>query len=255
MGTKSFFIDTTKCTGCRACQVACKQWNELDTEKTTNRGTYQNPPDLSPKTYTLVRFTETLEDGKMKWYFFKDQCRHCISPPCMIEADNQKVSGAITQDETGAVVYDPEKTKKLNFSTIKESCPYNIPRVNPKTKSIAKCTMCVDRITNGLLPACVKACPTGTLQFGEREEMLKTVRERLDQLKPLYKDAKILDEEEVSALYLIVDKPSLYQIAEKKESSSLLALKSLFKPLSVVGIGAAFLCQLPSLRQRGIKQG
>jgi formate dehydrogenase iron-sulfur subunit len=254
MGAKSFFIDTTKCTACRGCQVACKQWNELPAEKTSNRGTYQNPPDLSSQTYTLVRFNEVSDDGKVKWYFFKDQCRHCISPPCLIEADNEKVSGAITQDETGAVLYDPQKTKQLNFAKIKESCPYNIPRVNSKTKSIAKCTMCVDRVTNGLLPACVKACPTGTMQFGEREEMLKKAHERLDQLKPLYKDARILDEEEVSVLYLIVDKPSLYQIAERNDSASLLAFKSLFKPLSVLGVGAALLCQIPSLRQRGLKK-
>lgn len=254
MGTKSFFIDTTKCTGCRGCQVACKQWNELPAEKTTNRGTYQNPPDLSHQTYTLVRFNESAEDGKVKWYFFKDQCRHCISPPCLIEADNQKIEGAIIQDETGAVIYDPKKTRLLNFAKIKEACPYNIPRVHPKTKSISKCTMCVDRVSNGLLPACVKACPTGTLQFGEREEMLKKAHERLDELKPLYKDAKILDEDEVSVLYLIVDKPSLYQIAEKKDSSSLFAFQSLFKPLSLLGIGAALLCQLPSLRQREIKR-
>jgi len=201
-----------------------------------------------------VRFNEPVEDVQAKWYFFKDQCRHCIAPPCLIEADNQKVAGAIIQDETGAVVYDPEKTKKLNFQKIKESCPYNIPRLNSKTKSIAKCTMCVDRVNNGLLPACVKACPTGTMQFGEREEMLKKAHERLDQMKPLYKDARILDEEEVGALYLIVDKPSLYQIAERNDSASLLAFKSLFKPLSVLGVGAALLCQLPSLRERKIKK-
>jgi len=254
MGTKSFFIDTTKCTGCRGCQVACKQWNELPAEKTVNRGTYQNPPDLSSQTYTLVRFNEVLEGDNIKWHFFKDQCRHCISPPCLIEADNQKVEGAIIQDATGTVVYDLEKTQKLSFQKIKESCPYNIPRVNPKTKSISKCTMCVDRITNGLLPACAKACPTGAVQFGDREEILKKAHVRLDELKPLYKEARILDEEEVNVLYLIVDKPALYQIAERDDRSSLLALKSLFKPLSVLGIGAALLCQLPSLRERGMKK-
>ena len=69
MGTKSFFIDTTKCTACRSCQVACKQWNELPAEKTTNRGTYQNPADLSAQTYTLVRFSETSADGMVNGLF------------------------------------------------------------------------------------------------------------------------------------------------------------------------------------------
>jgi formate dehydrogenase iron-sulfur subunit len=152
------------------------------------------------------------------------------------------------------VVYDPEKTKKLNFQTIKESCPYNIPRVNPKTKAIAKCTMCYDRVTNGLLPACVKACPPGAMQFGDRKEMLKMAKERVAALKSLYPEARILDEEEVSVFYLIVDKPVLYQLAEGKDAPSLLALRSLFQPLGMLSIGAVLLCQLPSLRQREVKE-
>jgi formate dehydrogenase iron-sulfur subunit len=92
------------------------------------------------------------------------------------------------------------------------------------------------------------------MQFGEREEILKMAKERVAALKPLYPEARILDEEEVSALYLIVDKPALYQLAERKDTPSLLALGSLFKPLSMLGIGAALLCQLPSLRQREVKE-
>ena len=79
----AFFIDTTRCTGCRACQVACKQWHNLPAEETTNRGTYQNPADLSFDTYKLVRMNETVIGGQLKWLFFQEQCRHCIEAPCL----------------------------------------------------------------------------------------------------------------------------------------------------------------------------
>ena len=73
---KSFLIDTTLCTGCRGCQIACKQWHDLPAEKTMNQGSYQNPMDLSFDTYKLVRMQEKEIDGKLRWVFFPDQCRH-----------------------------------------------------------------------------------------------------------------------------------------------------------------------------------
>ena len=79
--SKSFFIDTTLCTACRGCQVACKQWHDLPAEETENRGTYQNPADLSFDTYKLVRMREEVIDGKLRWLFFPDQCRHCVEAP------------------------------------------------------------------------------------------------------------------------------------------------------------------------------
>src|SRR4030066_899440 len=112
---KTIFIDTTKCTACRGCQMACKQWNQRATEKTINWGSHQNPPDLSYNTWKLVRFSEV--DGEMpKWYFFPDQCRHCMSPPCKEGADG-KAKGAIIQDEkTGAVVFNSKvKGKPEDF--------------------------------------------------------------------------------------------------------------------------------------------
>ena len=80
--SKSFLVDTTLCTACRGCQVACKQWHNLPAEETVNRGSYQNPADLSFDTYKLVRMSEKDIDGKLNWLFFPDQCRHCIEAPC-----------------------------------------------------------------------------------------------------------------------------------------------------------------------------
>jgi len=203
--SKAFLIDTSKCIFCKACQVACKQWNELPAERTTNRGSHQNPPDLSAVTWTLVRVKEVTSNGKVGWLFFKDQCRHCVDPPCLMSAS---VPGSIYKDkDTGAVVYT-EKTKYESFEDI--MCPYNIPRQDPNTGRLFKCTMCIDRVKNGLLPACVKACPTGALQFGDRDEMLALGQQRLKAVKAVHRNAELVDVDEVSAFYLLTEEQDLY---------------------------------------------
>jgi formate dehydrogenase iron-sulfur subunit len=232
---KSFFIDTTKCTACRGCQMACKQWNQRATEKTINRGSHQNPPDLSYNTWKLVRFNETLED-KVAWYFFPEQCRHCMSPPCKDVADG-KAKGAIAQDEkTGAVVFNPKvKMKPSDYKEIREACPYDIPRYLPGTGIMAKCTMCFDRIKEGMLPACVKTCPTGAMSFGDREEILKKANKRLEEVQGIYKDAMLANPEDVRVIYLLADDPKKYHkfaVAENTIGiSRKIALKRIFQPL------------------------
>ena len=233
---KSFFIDTTKCTACRGCQIACKQWNQRATEKTINRGSHQNPPDLSFNTWKLVRFNEISGD-KVEWYFFPDQCRHCVSPPCKEVADG-KAKGAVTHDEkTGAVVFNPKiKIKPADFKEIREACPYDIPRINFGTGIMGKCTMCFDRTPEGLLPACVKTCPTGAMSFGDRKAMLEKANKRLEEVKGLYKDASLANPEDVRVIYLLADDPKKYHKNAVAENSigitRKMALKRLFQPLS-----------------------
>jgi formate dehydrogenase iron-sulfur subunit len=208
--SKAFLIDTSKCIACKACQVACKQWNELPAERTTNRGSHQNPADLSAVTWTLVRMKEVSSNDKLKWLFFKDQCRHCVDPPCLMSA---RFPGSIYKDEdTGAVIYT-EKTKYENFDDI--MCPYSIPRRDANTGRLFKCTMCIDRVKNGLLPACVKACPTGAMQFGDREEMIALGRERLQVVKAVHRDAELVDVDEVSVIYLVTEEQDLYGMIKK----------------------------------------
>jgi len=209
---KAFFIDTSRCTACRGCQIACKEWNELPANKTKQTGSHQNPPDLNPNNYKVVRFSEHLENGKIQWNFFPDQCRHCIEPPC-VDVGGGLVEGAIIHDkQTGAVIYT-EKTSKISekdFQEIRESCPYNIPRRDPKTGRISKCTMCFDRISKGMLPACVKACPSGAMNFGDRQKMLDLAKKRLDELKKEYPKAILADAENVNTIYLLIDEPNKY---------------------------------------------
>ena len=217
---KSFFIDTSRCTACRGCQIACKEWNELPANKTRQWGSHQNPPDLNANNYKLVRFREYLVKETISWYFFQDQCRHCLEPPCK-DAIESYVDGAVIKDkETGAVVYN-NKTKKAPFEEVRASCPYNIPR-QAVDGSIVKCTMCNERVTRGLLPACVKVCPTGTMNFGERQEMLDLARKRLAEVQKTHPKALLADAESVSVIYLLVDEPMKYhQFAVAQRSGDL----------------------------------
>jgi formate dehydrogenase iron-sulfur subunit len=251
MADKTFFIDTTRCTACRCCQVACKQWNKLPATETHNWGSFQNPADLSFSTFKLVRFSEVVSGGKMHWYFFPDQCRHCIEPPCKDAAEGY-VSGAIIKDEaTGAVIYT-EKTRQLDaaaFEEVRMSCPYDIPRRDPATGLISKCTMCIDRVENGLLPACVQVCPTGAMNFGDRDDMLALAEMRLGELKRKgYDKAQLLDPDSIRAVFLVVDEPSIYHkfaIAQRDVGiSRKLALRKLFKPAAGLMAGAAMLGSL-----------
>jgi len=204
--SKSFFIDTTVCTACRGCQVACKQWHNLPAEQTENQGSNQNPKDLSFVTYKLVRWNEKVIDGKLRWLFFPDQCRHCLEPPCQDTAGEP--TAIFTDKATGAVLYTAN-TKGLNVKEIVEACPYNVPRAS-ENGTLAKCDMCIDRVQNGLLPACVKTCPTGAMNFGEREEMLSLANKRLKEVQAKFPKAALLDPEAVRVIYLTAFDPKEY---------------------------------------------
>lgn len=231
--SKSFFIDTTLCTACRACQVACKQWHDLPAEETKNRGTYENPPDLSFDTYKLVRMREEVIGGKLQWLFFPEQCRHCAEAPCLDTAGDET---AVYQDAaTGAIIFTAN-TKGLNVDEIIESCPYNIPRKGPDG-TLAKCDMCLDRVHNGLLPACVKTCPTGAMNFGERSEMVALAKSRLSTVKKANPKAALLDPDDVNVIYLVTEKPSLYHEFAVASNTAFditrqVALRRMFKPLT-----------------------
>jgi len=166
--------------GCRGCQAACKQWNETDEFIPTvengveahNWGSYENPPDLSAKTWTVVKFREIGENGSLKWIFSKWQCMHCIQPACVTVCP----TAALHKAEEGPVLYD--KSRCIGCAYCITACPFSIPRFDwEREKMIKKCTMCVDRIGNGLEPACVKTCPPGALEFGERETMIAKVNQ------------------------------------------------------------------------------
>ena len=211
---KSFLIDTTKCFACRACQVACKQWNELPAgEHPTNRGTYENPPDLSHTQFIKIQFKETERpDGSLAWNFVRNSCRHCIDAPCRQAAQNKE--SIVIDEDTGAVLYQ-DSIANESYADIRLGCPFDIPRQGPNGR-LFKCVMCVDRVHEGLLPACAKACPSGAITFGDRDEVLQMADERVEALRPEYPNTRIMDRRDVRLLILLTDPSEMYSLSTRE---------------------------------------
>ncbi|MDI6689359.1 MAG: 4Fe-4S dicluster domain-containing protein [Actinomycetota bacterium] len=235
---KAMLIDVTKCTACRACQVACKQWNQLPAEKTTCQGTYENPPELSPKTWTKLKFKEISENGEVKWLFRKMQCMHCTDATCVKVCP----TGAAHETELGAVVIDQDKCTGCKYCV--QNCPFEIPQYDTDTNTVKKCRMCYDRVSNGLTPACAQTCPPGAIQFGEREEMVSLGLERVSALKADGNlDARLYGETELGGLgvmYVLAEKAKTYDLPEEpKVPISAVLWQDILKPLGPILGGAA----------------
>lgn len=233
MAQKTKLIDISKCTGCRGCQLACKQWNRQPAAQTENYGTYQNPPDLQSNTWTLIRFQEIAEKDGVKWVFRKDGCMHCTDAACVKVCP----SGALQYTEYGTVALNNDRCIGCKECVV--ACPFDIPRYDRATDKITKCDLCLTRIQAALSPACVKACPTGALKFGDKGDMLKAAYKRAAQLggnANVYGD-KFVDGTHV--LYVLPDKPGTYDKLPAKPSVplSIIVWKDLLKPLSLLAAG------------------
>jgi formate dehydrogenase iron-sulfur subunit len=209
--TVSKLIDTSTCIGCKACEVACQEWNDLPPETTVQLGTYQTMPDTSPNFWNLIRFNEHQTDTGFHWLMRKDQCMHCADPGCL---EACPAPGAIVQYENGIVDFQQENCIGCGYCIT--GCPFDIPKFNTKTKKVYKCTLCTDRVAVGLEPACIKACPTSCLQFGTKDAMLGIAKKRVDQLKANgFDKAAIYDPEGVGGTGVVTilsfgDQPELY---------------------------------------------
>ena len=172
----AFLIDMTKCTGCRGCQVACKQWNQLKAEKTTffSGEGYQNPPQMSEYTFTRVKFKDYEKDGQHEFAFYKEMCMHCNDPACASVCP----VGAFRKSSEGPVVYDSTKCIGCRFCMV--ACPFGVPKYewSKAFPLVKKCTGCYSRIREGLEPACATACPTA-ITYGTRGELLKEAERRI----------------------------------------------------------------------------
>ncbi len=177
MAHKALLHDMTRCIGCRGCQVACKQWNKRPAEKTTffSGPGYQNPADLSASTYTLITYNEVQISNRFDWVFGKLQCKHCETPACEQICPVQ----AITKTDTGAVVVDRDVC--IGCMSCATVCPFNTPRYDAEDANhMHKCWLCFDRLSAGEIPACAKACPPKAIVFGDRDEILKEAKMRID---------------------------------------------------------------------------
>ena len=209
--TVTKLVDTSTCIGCKACEVACQEWNDLPPETTVQMGTYQTLPDLTANVWNLIRFNEHERGDAFHWLMRKDQCMHCTEPGCLIACP---APGAIIQYANGIV--DFQQDQCIGCGYCMTGCPFNVPKFEAKTRYVYKCTMCVDRVSVGLQPACVKACPTSCLQFGTKDEMLEVASQRVDQLKANgFEQAAVYDPPGVGGTGVVTvlafgDEPELY---------------------------------------------
>ena len=192
-------VDTTTCIGCKACEVACVEWNGYTFRETTFDNTYQTMPETEWNFWNLIKFNEVATESGVQWLMRKDQCMHCEEPGCLIACP---ADGAIVQYTNGIVDFNQANCIGCQYCV--SGCPFNIPKFNNTTKKVYKCTLCSDRVGAGLEPACIKSCPTGCLHFGSKEDMKFEADKRVTQLKANgHKDAGVYDPEGVGGTHVI----------------------------------------------------
>jgi len=193
-------VDTTTCIGCKACEVACLEWNGYGFRQTTFDNFYQTMPETAWNFWNLIKFNEVETEDGLQWLMRKDQCMHCEEPGCLIACP---ADGAIVQYTNGIVDFNQEHCIGCQYCVT--GCPFNIPKFNGETKKVYKCTLCSDRVGAGLEPACIKSCPTGCLHFGSKEDMLGLANERADQIKreTSHKNAGVYDPSGVGGTHVI----------------------------------------------------
>ena len=204
-------VDIDLCIGCKACEVACQEWNNQQFTMGNFEGTYQTLPDLTHSFWNLIKFNESEQDGQPVWLMAKYQCMHCVDPGCLRACP---APGAIVQHANGIVDFNQDQCIGCGYCM--SGCPFNVPKFSQKTRRVYKCTLCVDRTSVGLQPACVKACPTSCLQFGTKESMLQIANHRVEQLKANgYPQAAVYDPPGVGGTSVVSvlafgDRPELY---------------------------------------------
>lgn len=255
MAGNTVLVDVTRCIGCRGCQSACKDWNQLPAEQTKFTGSYENPPGFLPYTWTRVGFNEIVNNGEVKWHFSKMQCMHCTEPVCLKACPVE----AIYKTKLGIVDVNLEKCIGCGLCQI--YCPFKVPKVDQKVKKVRKCRLCLDRISNNLTPACVKACPVEALQFGEQKKMLALAEEKVAALKSNgYPQAQIYGKEEMGGthfVYVLGDRPSIYKLPEPKKLFDISASSYLWevalKPLQALALAGVLFSLIAEEKEENVK--
>ena len=219
---RGFFTDTTICIGCKACEIACKQWNQLPDDGFVFTGmSYDNTVALGASTWRHVAFIErpvalsTQDAGAFSWLFSSDVCKHCARAGCLEACP----TGAIIRTEFDSVYVQPDICNGCGYCVI--NCPFGVIDRRPDDGRAWKCTLCYDRMRSDMEPACAKACPTDSIQFGDLDELLHTARRRVAKLHEngmqeayLYgaDAASQPGTEGLNAFFLLVDKPEVYNL-------------------------------------------
>jgi formate dehydrogenase iron-sulfur subunit len=222
MGAKGFFTDTTICIGCKACEVACKQWNQLPDDGFALSGmSYDNTVALGASTWRHVAFIERpvplsnqIADG-FSWIFSSDVCKHCARAGCLESCP----TGAIVRTEFDSVFVQSDICNGCGYCVV--NCPFGVIDRREDDGRAWKCTLCYDRLKEDMTPACAKACPTASIQFGDLDELRQRAHQRVDHLHELGMNEAYLygaDKESqpgtegLNAFFLLVDKPEVYNL-------------------------------------------
>ena len=273
-----FFTDTTVCIGCKACEVACKQWNDLppDEQRYGKGLSYDHTGELSGTTWRHVRFVELLEpadgghmpslpaaddgprgkddldlvaaaenggfnrspNGDGSWVFMSDVCKHCTHAGCLDACP----TGALIRTEFDTVIVQPDVCNGCGYCV--PSCPFGVIDRDHDDGRAAKCTLCYDRLEDGLEPACAKACPTDSIQFGFHDELVDVAERRVVQLHERGLDQAYLygaSEDDVAgglgAFFLLTEPPEVYGLPANAESP----IQENVVPATLAAMGAGLL--------------
>ena len=237
-------IDVSACIGCKACQAACMEWNDVRDEVGSCTGVYDNPVDLTENSWTVMRFNEVEENGRLEWLIRKDGCMHCADPGCLKACPSP---GAIIQYTNGIVDFQQDQCIGCGYCVT--GCPFNVPRLSKEDSKAYKCTLCSDRVAVGQAPACAKVCPTGAIQFGSKEDMKDYAGKRIADLKERgYDKAGLYDPQGVGGTHVMyvlhhADRPELYsKLPDSPSISPMVSLwKGFTKPLAMAALGAVTL--------------
>lgn len=216
-----FFTDTSVCIGCKACEVACKQWNRLPGDEPSFLDGFDNTGRLNGQNWRHVQFHDNVPDdavipGQGKaWLMMSDVCKHCQEASCMEVCP----TGAIIRTEFDSVFIQPDVCNGCRDCIA--ACPYDVIGVNEDKSVAQKCTLCYDRLQNDMTPACAQACPTDSIQFGPMSELRESATERLETLHAQgIKEARLYGHDEkvyggLNAFFLLMDEPERYHLPDE----------------------------------------
>ena len=241
-----FFTDATLCIGCKACEVACKQWNALPADGMQWSGqSYDNTLHLSPTTWRHVSFTEQALPSKgVRWLFNSDVCKHCSAAPCQEACP----TGAIIYNEFGNVYVQQDVCNGCGYCV--PACPFGVLGRSEADGRVHKCTLCYDRQKDGLEPACAKSCPTDSIKFGPLSQLRELAEQRVQELRArgeerayLYGNADAGEYQQLGAFFLLTEEPAAYNLPPApRRPSARMGTRYLWS--AAVGVGLSALSAL-----------